>query len=88
MFANIGSELEIDLLGVLAKHNLVPKLYLRDRQVLRHYAQCLESGNTPKASKELCADKFYISIKTVEYIVYGKHKEKSGNGKDESDKQD
>lgn len=68
------SELKIDLLEVLVKHGVLPESYVRNEKINIEYRKLRDDGATGKAAREQLAEKYLISVKLVEYALYGKKK--------------
>jgi hypothetical protein len=63
-------ELIRDLMAVLSRHGVNPATYLRDVQIRDRYRQLRRDGVTCKESRLILAEEFYISVKTIERILY------------------
>jgi hypothetical protein len=65
-------ELHIDLLEVFVKHQLVPEISLRNEKIRMEYRQMKEEGIKPKDARFSLAEKYFISEKNIESILYKK----------------
>ena len=65
------TELKIDLLKVLAKHNIIPDNYVRNEEIRRDYKILKSGGMTGKEARQSLAEKNFCSIKNIEAILYG-----------------
>ena len=65
-------ELRFDLLRVLVKHGILPETFLRNEEIKNTYAELRETGVKGKDAREQLADKYFISAKSIEFILYGK----------------
>lgn len=63
-------ELHIDLLEVFVKHQIVPVISLRNERIRLEYKRMKEEGIKPKEARRSLAEKYYISEKNIESILY------------------
>ena len=75
-------ELHIDLLEVFVKHRIVPQISLRNEKIRCEYKTMKEEGVKPKAARASLAEKYFISEKNIESILYGRRKELEFSGTD------
>lgn len=71
-------ELQIDLLEVLVKHNVVPLTVLRNEKIKMEYNNLRTGGVKSKEARRLLAEKYFTSDKNIESILYGKKKDQAG----------
>lgn len=68
-------ELHIDLLEVFVKHRIVPQISLRNEKIRHEYKTMKEEGIKAKTARALLAEKYFVSEKNIESILYGRKKE-------------
>lgn len=66
------SALILDLLVVLEKHNVIPAYFLRNERIRLEFKMMRADGTSSKLVKDELADRYNVSVKTIEVIVYGK----------------
>jgi len=69
----LTEDFHIDLLRVFVKHKMVPEIVLRDELVRREYQNLINNGHDKTKLGEirkLLADKFCLSEKSIEVIIY------------------
>lgn len=69
-------ELHIDLLEVFVKHKIVPEISLRNERIRQEYREMKESGIKPKYARASLAEKYYVSEKNLESILYTRKRTK------------
>jgi hypothetical protein len=67
-------ELHIDLLEVFVKHRIVPQISLRNEKIRHEYKTMKEEGVKPKDARASLAEKYYVSEKNIESILYPRRK--------------
>lgn len=65
-------EILIELMEVLEKHGLIGFTQLRNAKMRHDFKELRRSGRRSKAIKEYLAEKYFVSIKTVDGVVYDK----------------
>lgn len=65
-------DLHLELLEVFVKHRVVPGIVLRNEKIRLEYAKLKEEGIKPKTAREHLANKYFISEKNLETILYYK----------------
>jgi len=65
-------EMHLELLEVFVKHNVVPDIVLRNERIRLEYAKMKDDGIKPKTARANLAEKYFISEKSVETILYYK----------------
>jgi len=70
-------ELHIDLLEVFVKHNIVSQTSLRNEKIRYEYKKMKENGMKAKDARSFLADKYFLSEKNIESVLYCK---KTGEG--------
>jgi hypothetical protein len=65
-----------DMLEVLSKHKFIDDLAKRDYKIRREFDKLVKEDKIPsERAKNLLAEKYFVSFKHIETIVYGlKHK--------------
>lgn len=67
-------EFVIEIISVCTKHGYLPHNVLRDFQIRSEYDKMRKDGISCKKARETLADKYFIGVKSVEAILYTKHK--------------
>lgn len=67
-------ELHIDLLEVFVKHRIVPQISLRNERIRHEYKAMKDEGIKAKAARIFLSEKYFLSEKNIESILYGKRK--------------
>lgn len=63
-----------DLMEVLVKHKVNPGTYLRDAQMKQRYRELRKDGYSCKEAQRILSEEFYISVKTIERVLYVREK--------------
>lgn len=71
-----NNDLILDLMEVFVRHSLVPASHLRNLKIQQEYDELRKSGIPGKEAKEQLSQKYFLGIKSIEYIIYelGKNK--------------
>ena len=69
---NIDESFALDILHVLAKHGIIPDIYLRNEEIISEYKELRASGTKGKVARERLSEKYCTSVKNVESILYRK----------------
>lgn len=65
------SEIEKDLIEVLIKHDVIDEDSLRDYRIRKRYKFLRDiERKKGKEAREILANEFNLSEKTIEYIIY------------------
>jgi hypothetical protein len=73
-------ELHIDLLEVFVKHRIVPMISLRNERIRQEYKTMKDEGIKAKNARIFLSEKYFLSEKNIESILYGKRKKLEFNG--------
>jgi hypothetical protein len=65
-------DLHLELLEVFVKHRVVPGIVLRNEKIRLEYVKLKEEGIKPKTARAHLANKYFISEKNLETILYYK----------------
>lgn len=68
----IKEEILIELMEVLEKHGLIAFTALRNARMKHEFHQLRKTGMRSKLIKEYLAEKYFVSVKTIEGVVYGR----------------
>ena len=67
-------EIVIGMLKVLVKYNIIPARYLREQEIKKDYKDLLSDGLPGGKAKQKLSEKYCMSYKNVEVILYKKKK--------------
>ncbi|MBZ0180536.1 MAG: hypothetical protein K8F36_14720 [Melioribacteraceae bacterium] len=62
--------LRIDLLNVFVEHKMLPEIVLRNEKIRYEFNELKNSGMSSNEAKMQLSEKYFLSIKAIEYIVY------------------
>lgn len=65
-------ELHIEILEVLVRHKVVPETIFRNEKIKMEYEKMKRDGIKPKEAKAFLAEKYFISGKSLDTILYTK----------------
>ena len=68
----MNEELKLDLLEVFVKHNVIPVTILRNEKIKYEYHELRERGAKGKTARLALAEKYFVSEKNIENILYTK----------------
>jgi len=67
---NIDESFALDILHVLAKHGIIPDIYLRNEEIIAEYRQLIDTGMKGKEARKHLSEKYCTGVKNVEAILY------------------
>jgi len=62
--------LRIDLINVFVEHKMLPEIVLRNEKIRYEFNELKNSGMSSNEAKMQLSEKYFLSIKAIEYIVY------------------
>lgn len=69
----------VQLLGLLNKYELLDDISLRNALIRKEWIESKQKGELNKDFMERMANKFYLSAKTIDSILYANGNKKKGN---------
>jgi len=66
-----------DLIDVLERHGLINENGIRNFRIRKEFYEMRDNGFSSKEAREQLAEKYFMSLKNIDRIIYGKRKIRS-----------